>query len=279
MTKLDTTIHFVKEKAKKYIHSSKDSRAHKSMAQGAGMSGLEEDFEIDNLIEKRLEMSRKLQDKLYREKRDMGGRAPGESNGKNASKGIANNMSYFLRDLTKPKRKERLEGVRTHSYSDGDRKLKLTNASILLFEMNKLNKERRKKEFELTGLLKNSYQNRDTILREKEILYESESTFNELSPSKQFQLRKVMNQKLNHRLEISKEQVNKFISYLYEVKNYHVILNETILDILKEVRLALLKGKVMKIADFEEIVASKNPEDLREHPNDLIIRTLTEMMI
>ena len=141
--------------------------------------------------------------------------------------------------------------------------------------MNKLNKERSKKEFELTGLLKNSYQNRDTILREKEVFYESESTFNELSPSKQFQLRKVMNRKLNHRLEISKEQVNKFISYLYEVKNYHVILNETILDILKEVRLALLKGKVMKISDFEMIVGNKNLEHLRAYPNDKIVRTLT----
>lgn len=59
-----------------------------------------------------------------------------------------------------------------------------------------------------------------------------------------------MNKKLNHRLEISKEQVNKFISYLYEVKNYHVILNDTILQILKEVRDTLLKGKVMKISDF-----------------------------
>lgn len=38
-----------------------------------------------------------------------------------------------------------------------------------------------------------------------------------------------MNKKLNHRLEISKEQVNKFISYLNDIKNYHVILNDTIL--------------------------------------------------
>jgi hypothetical protein len=45
-----------------------------------------------------------------------------------------------------------------------------------------------------------------------------------------------MNKKLNHRLEISKEQINKFVDYLYEVKNYHVILNETILEILRQVR-------------------------------------------
>ena len=70
----------------------------------------------------------------------MGGRAPGESTSNAQNKGLANNMSYFLRDLSKPKRKERLKGVRTVSYSDGERELRLTNASILLFEMNKLNK-------------------------------------------------------------------------------------------------------------------------------------------
>jgi hypothetical protein len=59
----------------------------------------------------------------------MSGLAPGE--GRSASK--ANNMSYFLREVEKPKRKEQLKGVRTYSYKDGGRELKLTNASILLF--------------------------------------------------------------------------------------------------------------------------------------------------
>ena len=88
-----------------------------------------------------------------------------------------------------------------------------------------------------------------------------------------------MNKKLNRRLEISKEQVNTFTSYLYEVKNYHVILNNTILDILREVREALLKGKVMKLSDLEDIIETKPVEDLRGHPNELIVKTLTEMMI
>lgn len=100
-----------------------------------------------------------------------------------------------------------------------------------------------------------------------------------MSPSKQFQLRKVMNKKLNHRLEISKEQVNKFTSYLFEVKDYHVILNDTILEILKEVRETLLRGKVMKLTDLETIISTKKPEDLRGHPNEMIVKTLTEMMI
>ncbi len=38
-----------------------------------------------------------------------------------------------------------------------------------------------------------------------------------------------MNHKLEHRLELSKEQVNKFIEYLGEIKDYHVILNDPIL--------------------------------------------------
>ena len=73
--------------------------------------------------------------------------------------------------------------------------------------------------------------------------------------------------------------MNKFVSYLFEVKEYHVILNETILDILRQVRETLLRGKVMKISDLEDILRSKSPSELRGHPNELIVRTLTEMMI
>ena len=145
--------------------------------------------------------------------------------------------------------------------------------------MNKLTQEKQRKEYELTGLLKNSFQNRESILSEKSSFYENENPFNELSPSKQFQLRKVMNQKLNRRLEISKEQVNKFISYLYEVKDYHVVLNSAILDILREVREALLRGKVVKLSNLEDIIQTKPSADLRGYPNESIVKTLTEMMI
>lgn len=67
-----------------------------------------------------------------------------------------------------------------------------------------------------------------------------------------------MNKKLEHRLELSKEQVNKFTDYLNEIKDYHVILNETILEILKEVRKTLLSGKVMKVEDLKEILSKYN---------------------
>jgi hypothetical protein len=64
----------------------------------------------------------------------MAGKSPGETKKANS----ANNMSYFLREVEKPKRREELKGVRVYSYKDGNRNLKLTAASILLFEMNKL---------------------------------------------------------------------------------------------------------------------------------------------
>jgi hypothetical protein len=86
------------------------------------------------MFEKKLIKSKDLRERLYKEKREMAGRAPGES----SKSTTANNMSYFLREIEKPKRKEGLKGVRTYSYQDGARQLKLTSASILLFEMNKL---------------------------------------------------------------------------------------------------------------------------------------------
>jgi hypothetical protein len=48
--------------------------------------------------------------------------------------------------------------------------------------------------------------------------------------------------------------VNKFVEFLNEIKEYHVIFNEAILEILKEVRKVLLSGKVMKMGDLESIL-------------------------
>lgn len=81
--------------------------------------------------------------------------------------------------------------------------------------------------------MKNSYQNRDSILSEKSFFYDQETTFADMSPKNQFKLRQLMNKKLEHRLELSKEQVNKFVEFLNEIKEYHVIFNEAILEILK----------------------------------------------
>jgi hypothetical protein len=94
----------------------------------------EEDYEIDQIIERKLKKSSDLRDRLYKQKREMAGRPPGES----SSTSDANNMSYFLREIEKPKRKEELKGVKVYPYKDGERNLRLTSASILLFEMNKL---------------------------------------------------------------------------------------------------------------------------------------------
>lgn len=123
----------------------------------------EEDFEIDKIIEKKLKKSSELREKLYQQKREMTSQQLGEKKNERNS----NDMNYFLKPIEKAKKKQLLKGVKHYSYKDGLRKLELTSASGLLFEMHKLSDERERKEYELTGLLKNSYQNRDSILTEK----------------------------------------------------------------------------------------------------------------
>ena len=55
-----------------------------------------------------------------------------------------------------------------------------------------------------------------------------------LSPSNQMKLRHQMDKKLTHRLELSKDQVKKFIELMMFIREkYDVIFNETMLDILK----------------------------------------------
>ncbi len=76
----------------------------------------------------------------------------------------SNDMSYFLRPVEKPKKKVPLQGVKSYVFKSGDRKLSITAATGLLFELHNMTENRDKKEFELAGLLKNSYQNRDSIL-------------------------------------------------------------------------------------------------------------------
>lgn len=114
------------------------------------------------------------------------------------------NLNFFLSIPTKEKKKVLLKGVKAISFHDGERDLKITPASTLMFELSRMMTGRDRKERELSGLLQNSFQNRDSILYEKSNFYEDESPFNDLSPSNQFKLRQLMDKKLLHRLELSK---------------------------------------------------------------------------
>lgn len=40
-----------------------------------------------------------------------------------------------------------------------------------------------------------------------------------------------------------------------------------------------MRGKVMKISDLKRILDGRNPEELKGETNELVIKTLTEMMI
>ena len=73
--------------------------------------------------------------------------------------------------------------------------------------------------------------------------------------------------------------MNKFVEYLSEIKDYHVILNEAILEVLKEVRKTLLSGKVMKMADLVGILERFSEEEINFYPNNKIVSRLRDMMI
>jgi hypothetical protein len=96
--------------------------------------------------------------------------------------------------------------------------MNVTPASVLLFELHRMSNGKDRKEEELEDLIKNSFQNRDSILSEKANFYEQESPLSNLNPCNQFRLRHLMDRKLLHRLELSKGQIHKFVAYLSEIK-------------------------------------------------------------
>lgn len=73
-------------------------------------------------------------------------------------------MSYFLRPIDKPKKKVPLQGVKSYTFKNGNKRLSLIPATGLLFELHNNTDNKQKKQYELADLLKNSYQNRDSIL-------------------------------------------------------------------------------------------------------------------
>jgi len=58
-----------------------------------------------------------------------------------------------------------------------------------------------------------------------------------------------------------------------------VILNDVILDVLKNVRKTLLSGKVMKSADLSEILDKHDQKAINVYPNNKIVTKLKDMMI
>lgn len=75
-----------------------------------------------------------------------------------------NQTGFFFMFKEKPKKKVRLEGIKQVSVIHQEKAINVTPASSLLFELNNLYRGREKKEQELSGLLKNSFQNREDIL-------------------------------------------------------------------------------------------------------------------
>ena len=84
--------------------------------------------------------SKKLQDKIYKEKKEKLNSQHAESGEKKS-----NDMSYFLRPIEKPKKKVPLQGVRSYTFNNGDRKLSITAATGLLFELHNMSENKDKK--------------------------------------------------------------------------------------------------------------------------------------
>ena len=77
--------------------------------------------------------SKQLQERIYKEKKEKLA-AQGENNVEKKS----NDMSYFLRPIEKPKKKVPLQGVKSYVFKNGDRKLSITAATGLLFELHNM---------------------------------------------------------------------------------------------------------------------------------------------
>jgi hypothetical protein len=76
--------------------------------------------------------SKKLQERIYKEKKE---KLAAQS--ENVEK-KSNDMSYFLRAVEKPKKKIPLQGVKSYVFKNGDRKLSITAATGLLFELHNM---------------------------------------------------------------------------------------------------------------------------------------------
>jgi hypothetical protein len=77
--------------------------------------------------------SKQLQERIYKEKKEKL-----SAQSENVEK-KSNDMSYFLRPVEKPKKKVPLQGVKSYVFKNGDRKLSITAATGLLFELHNMN--------------------------------------------------------------------------------------------------------------------------------------------
>jgi len=87
-----------------------------------------------------MKKSKKLQDIIYKEKREAHNAAAGGGNGDSArgSKSNSSDMSYFLRPIEKPKKKVHLQGVKSYTFKNGPKRLSVTAATGLLFELHNM---------------------------------------------------------------------------------------------------------------------------------------------
>lgn len=124
----------------------------------------------------------------------------------------------------------------------------------LLSEITSLKELKDKKEVELDTLLQNEFENKDRNKSEKVSFYADNMRLRSLNFSNQFKMRKIMNNKLLHRIKASKDQSFNFGSFLIHLKENRVIVCEELQQIFETLRLNMIGGKLLREEDFTLIL-------------------------
>lgn len=95
-----------------------------------------------------------------------------------------------------------------------------------------------------------------------------------------FKTRKVMNEKLLHRLKVSKDQGKNFSTYLSDLKEERVFICNSLRKVFEKIRVNLVTGKILREEDLDTILEEfKDNDELKMPDNASIINKIKAIMI
>ncbi|KAL4465183.1 hypothetical protein ABPG72_019337 [Tetrahymena utriculariae] len=107
----------------------------------------------------------------------------------------------------------------------------------------------------LMRLLEQSMANRKEIILDKLNVINS---INEMSPQNQDRVRYIMRRKFHKRINLNSDQIAKFLDMLDFLKDSNMAISENLKIALKELRILLIQGKILKNETFQEIILQNN---------------------
>lgn len=75
-----------------------------------------------------------------------------------------------------------------------------------------------------------------------------------ITPSVQFKTRKLMDDRLIHRLKATKDQATNFKQLLKKLKEDRVIVCKSLQDVFDDLREMVLSGRILKEEDLQEVL-------------------------